>query len=83
MGEEQLIIDLTPEMLALVPIVATVLQLAKRIEAIAKLKQWYPFLSIGIALGLGYLTGMEEPIAPSIIIGLVASGGYDLLKAPK
>lgn len=78
-----MIIDLTPEMLALVPIVATVLQLAKRIEAIAKLKQWYPFLSIGIALGLGYLTGMEEPIAPSIIIGLVASGGYDLLKAPK
>lgn len=75
-------INLSAEMLTLVPIVAAILQLAKRIEAIAKLSQWFPFISVGIALGLGYLTKMTDPIYPSILIGLVASGGYDLLKAP-
>lgn len=79
---EELVIQLTPEMLVLVPVVATILQFLKRIEALAELKQWFPFLSIAIALGLGYLTKMPDPILPSIVIGMVASGGYDLLKAP-
>ena len=79
---ETLNIELTPAMLALVPVVAAILQVIKRVEVMQKLKAWLPFVSIGIALGLGYLTKMSNPILPSIIIGLVASGGYDLLKSP-
>jgi hypothetical protein len=75
-------INLTPEMLALVPVVAVILEALKRISILEKLKPWMPFISIGVALGLGYLTGIVQPIMPSIIIGLVASGGYDLLKSP-
>ena len=79
---EELTITLTPAMITLVPIVGAILQVLKRIEAIQKIKEWMPFLSVGIALGLGFLTKMPDPILPSVIIGLVASGGYDLLKAP-
>jgi len=77
---ENLTVALTPAMLALVPVVAAILQVLKQVELMQKMKQWLPFCSIGIALGLGYLTKMPEPILPSVLIGLVASGGYDLLK---
>lgn len=76
-------VTLTPAMLALVPVVAAILQLAKRFEPLQKLKSYLPFISIGIALGLGSLANMPNLIISSVIIGLVASGGYDLLKAPK
>ena len=79
---ESLTVNLTPEMLALVPVVAAILQLLKRVEAIEKVKEWLPFASIAIAYGVAYLTKMPEPILPAVIIGLVASGGYDLLRAP-
>jgi hypothetical protein len=74
-------IQLTPAALALVPIVAAILQVLKRIEVIAKLSQWLPFVSMGIALGLGYLTNIPDPIVPSILIGLLASGSYDAVKS--
>jgi len=81
----ELQITLTPEMMALVPLVAAILQVIKRVSWFQddKVKAWLPFVSVGVSLGLAYLTKMEDPILPSIIIGLVASGGYDLLKAPK
>jgi len=80
--EEQFTITLTPAMVALVPVVGAIVQVLKRLEIIQKVKEWLPFFSVGIALALGYLTKMEDPVLPSVIIGLVASGGYDLLKAP-
>ena len=76
-------VNLTPEMLVLVPVVAALLQVLKNIEAIQAIKEWLPYVAVGIALGLGYLTKMENPILPSILIGLMASGGYDLVKGPK
>lgn len=79
---ETLTINLTPQMLALVPLVAAVLQILKRLAFMDKFTEWLPFISIGVAMGLGFLTKMPDPILPSVIIGLVASGGYDLLKAP-
>ena len=77
---ENLTISLTPEMLALVPVVALILEVAKKIKAVEKLKEWMPFISVGIAYGLSCLTGIENPVLPSILIGLVASGSYDLVK---
>ena len=79
---ENLIVKLTPEMLVLVAVVGALLQVAKSLDAVKQVKQWLPFFSIGIALALAYLTKMPDPVLPAIIIGLVASGGYDLLKAP-
>lgn len=76
-------VNLTPEMLALIPVVAALLQVLKNIKAVQNIKEWLPYVSVGLALGLGYLTKMENPIIPSIVIGLMASGGYDLVKGPK
>ena len=76
-------VELTPQALALVPAVAILIQVIKRMEIADKLKQWLPFVSIGLALGLAYLTGLENPILPSIIIGLTASGAYDLAQVKK
>ena len=77
---EELNITLTDDMIKLVPIVAVVLQVLKNMEFMQKITQWMPFVSIGVALGLGYLTKMPDPIVPSVVIGLVASGAYDLVK---
>lgn len=78
---EDLTISLSPAALALVPIVALILQMIKKIEAFDKIKQYMPFISIAVALGLGYLTKMPDPIMPSILIGIAASGTYSLAKS--
>ena len=80
---ETLSVKLTPEMLALVPAVAVLLQVLKKIPILDKIKSWFPFVSIGIALGLSYATSLPDPILSSIIIGLTASGAYDLVKGSK
>lgn len=77
---ENLTTTLTPEMLALVPIVAAILQVVKNIKAIEKLKDWFPFFSVAIAYGLCYYSNVAEPVLPAILIGLTASGAYDLVK---
>lgn len=78
---EDLTIQLTPAMMALVPVVALVLQVIKKVPALEQLKDWMPFVSIGVALGLGYLTKMPDPVMPSILIGIAASGTYSLAKS--
>ena len=80
---DNLNITLTPEMLALVPVVAAILQLVKGFDFVEKIKSYLPLVAMGLALGLAYATKMADPIVPAVIIGLTASGGYDLLKAPK
>jgi len=77
---EDFTIQLTPQMMALVPVVALFLQVLKKIEVIQAIKAWFPFASIAIAFGLCYSIGAENPVLSSIVIGLVASGSYDLLK---
>ena len=79
---DDLMIQLTPGMLALVPIVAAILQLVKRFEFMEKIKSYFPLIAIGLSLAICYATKMPDPIMPAVLIGLTASGGYDLLKAP-
>lgn len=74
-------LTLTPAMLALVPVVAAILQFAKRIKAVQEIKEWLPVISIGLSFGLAQLTKLPDPIIGSVVIGLVACGSYDLLKA--
>jgi len=79
---EELQISLTPEMLALVPVVAAIIQVLKKIPSISKIAAWMPFAAIGIAMLLAYGLNGEVDVLPSVVLGLTASGAYDLLRAP-
>lgn len=80
---QNLSFELTPAMLVLVPIVASIVQILKRAKVLSKLKNWIPFLAIGVSAAICYASNIPEPIMPSIVIGLMASGSYDLIKKPK
>jgi len=88
---ENLNVELTPAMLALVPVVATIIQVVKRILASKGMpvvinsltKEFMPFVSMGIALALMYYGKVSNPLLPAVIIGLTACGGFDLLKGKK
>ena len=80
---QNLNVELTPAMLALVPVVAAILQMVKRLPLPIQVKEFLPGASMLIALGLLYSQSVPDPILPSVIIGLMASGGYDLLKQKK
>lgn len=89
---ENLNIELTPEMLFLIPVVAALIQVLKdkvlKIKYIpiavrVSIKSVLPYISIGIALGLLYYQQVPKPLVESIIIGLTACGGFDLLRGKK
>lgn len=78
-------IQLTPEMLALVPIVALLIQLLKNLPLVAKILPYLPFISIVIAYVLAIIqlgtANWQVSIIPAIAVGLIASGAYDAVKA--
>lgn len=86
---ENLSFELTPGMLALVPIVAGIIQMIKKFLAIPQIpvemspfiKELLPFVSIGITFGLMSYQQITDPLLPAIIIGLTAAGGFDLMKS--
>jgi uncharacterized membrane protein len=76
-------IQLTPELLPI--LTAAILQFIKSFPPLAQYitgheKEWLPILSMAVGVGLAYAIGVVSPILPGIMIGLAASGGYDLLK---
>ena len=78
-------IEIPTSMLALIPIVALIVQNLKKMSAMGTLKEYLPVISVAIAVSLAYLTSGQlenwsDPILPAIAIGLMASGGYDVLK---
>jgi len=79
---EEFMINIDAQTMMLVAAVGAILQVAKGIPALEKLKQWFPFIAIGVAYVLSRALGVEDPIMPSIVTGLLASGSYDLLKSP-
>lgn len=80
---ENLNVEMTPAMLALVPVVAAILQMIKKFPVPDRVKEFLPGISMLIALGLLYANKVPDPILPSVLIGLIACGGYDLLKQKK
>jgi len=85
-------VELTPEMLFLVPIVAALIQVLKDKVLVIKyipdrisesVKGVLPYISIAFALGLLYYQQVPQPLLPAIIVGLTACGGFDLLKGKK
>jgi len=88
---ENLNIELSPAMLALVPIVAAIIQVLKKFLAIEYIpnhisifiKELLPFVAIFLAFGLIRCQTIITILLPAIIIGLTACGGFDLLKQKK
>lgn len=79
----ELNIELTPAMLALIPVVAASLQMLKKIPQVALFKEYLPVISIAISAGFLYYQQVPNPIIPAVVIGLTACGGFDLLRSKK
>jgi hypothetical protein len=79
-------LTLTPQMLTVIPLLAVGMQMLKGIEPLAKLKPWFPLLTIGIAVGLAILMKMgadsQTQVLTGVIMGLATSGGYDAARLP-
>lgn len=74
-------IALSPEMVALVPVIAGVLQALKKIPIIEQIKAYMPFIAMLLGLGVVYAQTSEIQIIPAVMIGLTASGLYSGVKA--
>lgn len=74
-------LSLTPQMLALVPLVAAAIQVIKNIPATGKIKPFMPFIGMIVAFAMLYAQNPVPKVMPAIFIGLVASGAYDSIKA--
>ncbi len=72
---------LTPEMLVFVPVVASILEVLKRIPVIDKIKEWMPFMAIAASIGVIYAQTNEVQVMPAVVMGLMASGAYSSVKA--
>jgi len=83
---ETMQVTLTPQMLATIPLLAVAMQFLKGIEPLAKLKPWFPLLTLALAIGAAILMGMgdslESRLLNGIIMGLATAGGYDAAKMP-
>jgi len=76
-----LVINLTPQMLSIIPLLAVAMQMLKGIEPVAKLKAWFPLLSVVVAVGLAIVMKMgpdtQSQIMAGVVMGLATAGGYD------
>ena len=86
-------IELTPGMLALIPIVAVIVQTFKRIidkapipeSTVTFIKEFLPIVSMLVAflILLSIYKQASPNILPGMIIGLTASGSYSAVKGKK
>lgn len=78
-------VDLTPQMLSIIPALVLLLQVLKGIEPLAKIKAWFPLIGIGIAVGLGILLRMgpdlQGQILAGVTMGLATTGTYEVAKS--
>lgn len=71
----------TEKIIQAVAIVAALLQIIKTIPVIDRFKAWFPLASVALGLGLASAMNLPDVIVTGILIGLSASGGYDLFKS--
>lgn len=77
---EQLNIELTPAMLVLIPVVAAIIQQIKKIPQLKIYRNLLPLVSLAFGIGLCFLQKLPNPIMAGILIGLSASGAFDVLR---
>lgn len=85
-GGDLMEITLTPQMLTIIPLLAVAMQMIKGLDPLARLKPWFPLLSVVVAVALAVLMKMgddlQAQVLAGIIMGLATSGGYDAAKLP-
>ncbi len=76
-------IELTPEALVAVTVIATLVQQLKLIPWIQTVKQYAPvYIIVACALGIAYAYQAQtpEPVVTGIVIGLTAAGAYSTVR---
>ena len=73
-------VDFTPAMYVLVFCTAALIQFAKKIPTVANYSDFFPLLSCLVGVGLAFSQSVANPVVSGIIIGMVASGSYCLVK---
>lgn len=71
-------LNITPEVLPV--IAAAIVQVLKQIPFFKDRTDLLPIVSVAVGIGLTYAMSLAKPIVTGIVIGLVASGGFDLLQ---
>ena len=76
--------ELSAEAMALVGVIAVIIQQVKGIKPIEDLKARVPniynILSMGLGIGAAYMLAIPNPIIAGIMMGLMASGAYSATK---
>ena len=78
-------IELSPSMLAFVPLVAFLVQLIKETGLVENVKGLLPLVAIGLGIACSFLaakglTTWYDPVLPGVMIGILATGGYEAFK---
>ena len=81
---ESMTVQLTPQMLTVIPILALAIQMLKK-QAPIVFEKIPPILvavvaSIGMAILMKMGTGLQDQVVSGIIMGLATAGGYDAAK---
>jgi len=74
-------VELSPELLMMIPVIAALLEVLKRIPIVAQVKEWMPFIAIVASIGVVYAQTSELQFMPAVVMGLMASGAYSGVKA--
>lgn len=78
-------IELTPAMLAIIPVIAYFINVLKGIiepyKWYDRAKRFLPVIAILFGVGLSYLFQIDNPTVSGILTGIVSVGGYEILKA--
>lgn len=80
----QFTIELTPQMLAVIPMIAFLVQPIKGAWG-GRLTPWTPYISAAFGVGAAVLLAMGgsigQQVFSGILMGLSASGGYDMARS--
>jgi hypothetical protein len=83
---QTLSIELTPQMLAAIPLVTLAIQFIKTIPALAKWSAWFPLLSIVVSIVAAVLmkigTDPQSMVLSGVVMGMASSGLYSSAKLP-
>jgi len=77
---ENLSFNFTPDLFPLIFCVAALIQFVKKIPLLSRYSDWLPLLSCLLGIGVAYLQHIGNPLVSGIVIGVIASGSYELLK---
>lgn len=85
-GGDVMEVQLTPQMLTVIPLLLMAMQMIKGFEPVAKLTAWFPLMTMAVAVVLAILMQMgpdvQSQVMSGVVMGLATCGGYDAAKLP-